>query len=64
MTRLWPILEKKRRRGPEHCSYRSSLLKSEIDPRGLQLVALLDPIVPIFNGLLGLLIHLDALELP
>lgn len=30
---------------------------------GLQLVALIDPIVAIFNGLLGLLIYVYALQL-
>ena len=30
---------------------------------GLQFVALVDPVVPIFNGLLGLLIYLEALQL-
>jgi hypothetical protein len=31
---------------------------------GLQLVALIDPIVPIFNSLLGFVIHMNALQLP
>ena len=30
---------------------------------GLQFVALIDPVVPVFDGLLGLFVYLEALQL-
>jgi len=53
------ILEKKRRRRKGDVSHwNASTLKAE---PGLEDVALIDPVMPIFNGLLGLLIHVTSL---
>ncbi len=55
-------LEKKESGWPEHGSSRiPPSLNLNLTRDGLQLVALIDPIVPIFNGLLGLFIHMYAL---
>ena len=61
LTRLWPFL------GKAGICLRLGIPPSanlSLISRGLQLVALIDPIVPIFDGLLGFVIHLNALQLP